>query len=478
MYSGSVPLLHSHESNGQLNPSRPNCLASSANFPFTMSTPDMTTPRIAGDLLKGARVLVVARDRIIFRAVASHLDGLNLIVECAANGAEALERAASTHYDIVITERIVGGRDGSSWLQSFKGTATAFVLLTGPRDVDFAAEEKLDGALVALLPKPFDKNALESAVNQALEMGDARRVAISPATTSAKVLVVEDSESDAFVLKQALQMLGGFQVSHATRMADALKLLYQDEFDTILTDLTLPDARGLTAVMRLRESAPNATLIVCSGLSDDALALRVIELGAQDFITKGYGGAEALGRAIRFARVRRQAERRLISLARTDALTGLANRVAFDERLAQALAQARRQGTRLGVLYLDLDGFKAVNDGLGHEAGDTLLREVAGRMRGCIRDCDCVARLGGDEFVVLVGLPSEGSLETVRQRMSEAIEQPVAVQTDMLAQVGASFGMAIFPTDAQEADGLLRRADAEMYAAKRARKRSAASRAL
>jgi diguanylate cyclase (GGDEF)-like protein len=204
-----------------------------------------------------------------------------------------------------------------------------------------------------------------------------------------------------------------------------VRLLHERSFDTVITDLGLPDARGLGAVMRLRDSAPDATLLVCSSVADDAMGLRVIELGAQDFIVK--------------------------------------------DSLKQALAQAKRHGTKLGVLYIDLDGFKAVNDVQGHDAGDALLQELAKRIRCSVRDYDVVARLGGDEFAVLTSALADGSLAVAAERIARALALPVALEAGEV-QVTASIGVACFPDDACDAPDLLKLADAAMYRAKRAGK--------
>jgi diguanylate cyclase (GGDEF)-like protein len=150
-----------------------------------------------------------------------------------------------------------------------------------------------------------------------------------------------------------------------------------------------------------------------------------------------------------------------------DALTGLPNRLLVADRLHQALAQAERSGQMLAVCYLDLDGFKPVNDTFGHAAGDTLLIEIASRLKASIRANDTVGRLGGDEFVLLLtGLGNVGEYRVALQRVIEAINQPVAIDETSEATVTASIGITLFPQDATDPDTLLRQADQAMYAAK------------
>ena len=158
----------------------------------------------------------------------------------------------------------------------------------------------------------------------------------------------------------------------------------------------------------------------------------------------------------------------LQKLAHYDALTGLPNRVLLAHRLQTGMAQARAHGTQLGVAYLDLDGFKPINDRLGHGAGDRLLVVVAGRLSRALRPQDCVGRLGGDEFVILMpGLNSQTDGERLLGRVMESISSPYTLDTERVA-VTASIGYTVFPCDDADADTLLRHADQAMYAAKQA----------
>lgn len=164
----------------------------------------------------------------------------------------------------------------------------------------------------------------------------------------------------------------------------------------------------------------------------------------------------------------REQEVLLQKLAHFDALTGLPNRVLLARRLQECMDQARERGTQLGVGYLDLDGFKPVNDRLGHGAGDRLLVMVAGRLTRALRPQDCVARLGGDEFVMLLpDLSGTAECERMLGRVMESISAPYALDTERVV-VTASIGYTVFPQDEADADTLLRHADQAMYAAKQA----------
>ncbi len=175
---------------------------------------------------------------------------------------------------------------------------------------------------------------------------------------------------------------------------------------------------------------------------------------------------------------RKLTQERLTFLANYDSLTGLPNRVLFRDRLAQAMARARRTGTPMALMFLDLDNFKVINDSLGHDVGDQLLRHVAEALKGCLREVDSVtrrssaedaftvSRLGGDEFTVIaeeVAGPDEAA--QIARRILEVLERPVRMlETDLY--VSASIGISMFPADDADLDGLIRHTDMAMYRSK------------
>ncbi|MDX8124565.1 EAL domain-containing protein [Janthinobacterium sp. GMG2] len=164
----------------------------------------------------------------------------------------------------------------------------------------------------------------------------------------------------------------------------------------------------------------------------------------------------------------RAASERIWRQANFDQLTGLPNRHMFLDRLQHEAAHAKREGACLALLFIDLDHFKQVNDSLGHEKGDMLLRQVARRISERVRATDTVARLGGDEFtVILAGVGQLGGIERVLQELTAALALPFVLDGDTV-QVSASVGVALYPADAESPDTLLRHADQAMYAAKSA----------
>src|SRR3990170_1063929 len=211
-----------------------------------------------------------------------------------------------------------------------------------------------------------------------------------------RVLLVEDNPGDARLVEILLseEDSSGFEVTHVGRLGEALDRPDRSAFDVILLDLTLPDSSGLETVDQMRRVTPQTPVVVLSGRDDEETALQAIQSGAEDYLVKGRGDGELIARSIRYSIERKKAEEKLAHLAQYDHLTGLANRGLFQAVLQQVLARAERDGSQVVLMLLDLDHFKVVNDTMGHIGGDEVLKEIAARIKGCVRKSDTVARLG------------------------------------------------------------------------------------
>ena len=283
-----------------------------------------------------------------------------------------------------------------------------------------------------------------------------------------KVLLIEDNDVDAQLTQDLLSEWSTeeFQVARATTLAEGLSLLSRERFDAMLLDLSLPDAFGLPTVREVHAASPTIPVVVLSGVSDPSLALQAVRQGAQDYLVKGQGHPELLARAIRFAIERKRFEEHLTYLAQYDHLTGLVNRILFRDRLVQATARSKRMQQMIGLMLLDLDRFKLVNDTFGHDMGDELLKAVSERLKTCVREVDTVARMGGDEFtIILEGVSSEQNVLVVAKRITESIATPFELKGHCIS-IGISIGITIYPQDDHPVDELLKHADTAMYQAK------------
>lgn len=201
--------------------------------------------------------------------------------------------------------------------------------------------------------------------------------------------------------------------------------------------------------------------------TQESFDVQVDVRGSREIAELAMGFNAMLGELNRREQLARLADARLHDQARTDALTGLPNRRLFCENLDKALAAARRLGSTIGLLYIDLDGFKLVNDSLGHGIGDLLLREVASRLGSRVRQSDTLARVGGDEFtVILTSLNSETDAGVAAHALLQCMTRPFHVEGHEI-NVGASIGITCLQNHNDSGVDLLRQADSAMYAAKR-----------
>jgi diguanylate cyclase (GGDEF)-like protein len=419
-----------------------------------------------------SRILFVDADPAVGRTFRRTVGQLRFEIDVASSAEEALALSGHTSYPIVVTDMRMPGIDGFELVESLtqRNPETTFILIASDPDLRLRSNGLVDGRIVSILNKPWDPEELIATLGRALDQHQRRtrppRGVAGVEEASLQLLLVEDNPGDALYFMRELPAQGAV-VTHTTRLRDALTLLQARAFDVIVTDLSLPDARGLDAVMRLQQAAPEITVVVMTGLDDEALALQVVECGAQDCLLKGRWHAGTLVRLLRQARERKRCALRLTDLARTDPVTGLANRAGFDQRIAAALSRSRRQAQRIAVMYLDLDGFKEVNDTYGHSTGDALLKLVGERLLHVVRGYDAVARLGGDEFALLIeDIGDDIDPVEFAERVISALAEPMNVE-QVCHNLTASLGIALFPESGTTGEQLLHAADQAMYMAKR-----------
>jgi diguanylate cyclase (GGDEF)-like protein len=327
-----------------------------------------------------------------------------------------------------------------------------------------------------------------------------------------RLLIVDDISDNRTILTRRFQRRG-FDVVEADNGLTAIELIERDPFDLVLLDVMMPGIDGIETLKRIRNqrSASALPVIMVTAKSESGNIVDALELGANDYVTKPVDFAVALARVNtqisrkraeqQVARVndelrkanedleRRVEERtsRLIDanqrlkveiadreesqarsqyLAYHDSLTGLGNRLLFKEQLEEALREVAVTPHPLAVLFLDLDGFKAVNDTLGHSIGDLLLKSVAAKLRDILPRTDRIARLGGDEFAILqMSAAQPASSIALAEMIIEIIGQPCSVDGHDVT-VGASVGIAIAHPGDMNTENFLKSADLAMYSAK------------
>ena len=287
-------------------------------------------------------------------------------------------------------------------------------------------------------------------------------------------------ESDRLAAQRLFEVLKDpkrtrFEITHVLDVEEALEKLQRASYDVLLIDLSIDERYGLDSLLRARVAARSVPIVVLTYGSDEEIAIKAARAGAQDYLIKGEVTPALISRTLRHAVERHrmvrelsEAQQRQHYLATRDALTGLPNRHSFLEDLHAALADAERRDSQLAVLFIDLDGFKAINDNLGHAAGDELLTDAAGRLQRQIRKSDLVARLGGDEFVAAVrDVADLDAVWKVGEQIRKEIRRSYHIG-GLECWISASIGVAVFPQDGADADALISHADAAMYDAKAA----------
>lgn len=293
-----------------------------------------------------------------------------------------------------------------------------------------------------------------------------------------KFLIVEDTAAEARLLQEAIRAgaADGTQQMRVVRtMAEAETALRDEPFDCVLIDLALPDGTGVENVRRIRAARRDQTVIAISGAEGEEIAMESLRHGAQDYLQKGDYTGQAVLRVIRRAierneqlsAVDRQREEQF-RLATRDTLTGVSNRRLLKQLAEHTIALSARQGWRFAVAFLDLNGFKLVNDRWGHGCGDNLLRKVGGILSTSVRDIDTVARVGGDEFLVLMAPPLELAQAYTIVRRVQGLIATIDQVDGHATTVAASVGIAFYPDHGRTLEDLMSCSDLAMYRAKHA----------
>lgn len=319
--------------------------------------------------------------------------------------------------------------------------------------------------------------------------------------TRPKILIADDHRANLIAMRRVLAGIDADLVE-ATTGNDVLAATLDHEFALILLDVQMPDMNGFEAATLLAgEERTRSTpiIFVTASHADDVNRLRGYSFGAVDYITKPlnevillskvrifldlYRSKVALRSALadlsernrqleREVQERRMAEERVRHLAHHDGLTGLANRLLFMVRLEAAIARSRADGRGFALAYFDIDDFKPINDNHGHQAGDELLRLIAGRLRNGLRYDETGARLGGDEFALILDVAGTQEAAERADGIARALFEPYEVPSratggSVGVRIKGSLGVALFPLHGSDSESMIHAADVAMYAAKR-----------
>ncbi len=289
---------------------------------------------------------------------------------------------------------------------------------------------------------------------------------------SLRILLVEDNPDDAELVLRTLRK-GGYSLDslRVDNEPDLKHALDNSTWDVVLSDYSMPGFSGLAALNILKEQNLDIPFIIISGTIGEEVAVEAMRLGAHDYLMKNnlIRLVPAIQRELHDANeryARRIAEQTLRHQAYHDVLTGLPNRWLLRDRMEQALAYVRKKDLQMGVLFLDLDRFKNLNDTLGHLVGDHLLRAVADRLKKVLSAWDTIARLGGDDFVLLLpDIKEKSALEDKAKELLALFEVPFELSGKSI-YLDVSIGIATYPDNGQDSDTLLKNAEATMYYAK------------
>ncbi|MEP9352777.1 diguanylate cyclase [Xanthobacter sp. KR7-65] len=314
-----------------------------------------------------------------------------------------------------------------------------------------------------------------------------------------KILVVDDVRANLVGMRRLLAPVKA-EIFEARSGNEALALCLDHSFALILLDVQMPDMDGFEVASLLNNDPATCDIpivFVTAAFHDDINRLKGYTFGAVDYIAKPINDAVLLSKVTVFLDLhisklrlraaleelekrnrqleveieeRRRVEKQIRHMATHDALTGLGNRILFIEHLSRARAQAERHGRQFGLLYLDIDGFKQVNDHHGHGIGDILLCAIANRLRSNLRHEDFAVRLSGDEFaVIMTDLPNAEAAKAQAERLCGQLAEPYRLShagQSLTVNVGTSIGIALYPDHAMEEAELIRMADTAMYEVK------------
>ncbi len=445
-----------------------------------------------------ARVLVVDDILPNVKLLEAKLASEYYEVITATSGLEALEKVKADSPDIVLLDVMMPGMDGFEVCREIKSNPLyahiPVVMVTALTDASDRVRG-LEAGADDFLSKPLNDTALMARVrslvrlkmtvdewrvreNTASQLGvvDEGGTVMNEPVENARILVVEDQEYDSEKFVTTMQQDNDI-VEVVTTGADAMEQIVTKDYDLMVISLNLADEDGLRLCSHLRSSerARSIPILMVAAEEDMSRIAHGLEIGAHDYILRPVDSNELLARVRTQVRRKRFQERlRMsyeisLSMALTDSLTGLYNRRYFDVHLQKLLQKNENSRKSLGVLMMDIDNFKKVNDTHGHAVGDEILKEFAVRIQDKLRGFDMVARLGGEEFVALLPDVSEKMAHIVSERLRSAIaDEPFKckVPEGELTITTSIGGTLVEKGTKAEAENVMKQVDDALYEAK------------
>jgi two-component system cell cycle response regulator len=373
---------------------------------------------------------------------------------------DGVNRAKAGKPDVVLLDLSLPDSAGLATVQVVRSAVpeVPIIVLTGQDDHQLAEAALEAGAQDYLVKGQFEHDALGRAIRHALvrqKLESRLRLFEAALNSAANGIVITDINATVEWANPAFARMTGMSLAEAVgRKPNELvnsgkqnEQFYRRMWETILDGQVWSGE----IVNRRKDGSLYDEALTISPVTDSSGKIQHFVAIKQDISE------------------RKATEERVQHLAHHDQLTDLPNRVLLRDRLFQALAQARRDRSTLALMFLDLDQFKPVNDTLGHDIGDLLLKEVARRLKSCVpRDSDTVSRLGGDEFVILLAqIEKAVDAVLVAGKLLAALQQPFSIGAHVI-KISASIGIAVYPQHGEDVNALLKNADTAMYHAKKA----------
>ena len=374
--------------------------------------------------------------------------------------------------DLILLDLNLPGLDGRELLDRIKeepGLARIPVVVLTQSGAEADVRRAYDAYACCYVRKPLDIDQFLGVMQSighfwlsvvTLPAGSGNRADTVP------VLLVEDEPGDARLVCELLRDVEPrYSVHTAGNLAEATRQLALQRFAAVLLDLGLPDSQGLPTLRAMLQVAGAVPLVVLSGRDDESIAIRAIQLGAQDYVVKGRGDGQHLARALRYAIERKLVQEHLEFIASHDSVTGLPNRRRFIETLRQLLPSLLRQDSQVAVLVLTLTGLGAVNQSLGHDIGDLALKAAVGRMQRAMPEGTVLACSGSTEFAMaMADRDAMGAAAQLAEHLLTVLRQPYRVGEQEF-YLGSQIGLSLAPNDTDDAATLLKCAETAMYQA-------------